>query len=69
MNAKYKSRNAEVITYYNNSSIWRGIQAAEHLESQHMEWVIGNGKKINFWRDCWATDIPLREYINLLAHL
>ncbi|KAF6148873.1 hypothetical protein GIB67_014244 [Kingdonia uniflora] len=69
MYAKFNNRHGEVIPYYKGSSIWRGIQATEQLVGQHMGWVIGNGDTIDFWRDCWATNILLGKYINLSTHL
>ncbi|KAF6162604.1 hypothetical protein GIB67_003150 [Kingdonia uniflora] len=60
MYAKFINRHGEGITYFKRSSIWREIQVAEQLVGPHMGWVIGDGDVIDLWRDCWATDIPLR---------
>ncbi|KAF6173572.1 hypothetical protein GIB67_022931 [Kingdonia uniflora] len=52
-----------------SSSVWPGIKFAETINKSFIGWIIGNGKKIDFWRDSWATCTPLREHIDLLNHL
>ncbi|KAF6153035.1 hypothetical protein GIB67_034757 [Kingdonia uniflora] len=51
------------------SSIWFGIKIASIVSKPYIGWLIGNGEKIDFWRDLWATEFPLREYIDLPKHL
>ncbi|KAF6167804.1 hypothetical protein GIB67_027582 [Kingdonia uniflora] len=47
------------------SSIWPGIKLAASINRPYMGWLVGNGANIDFWRDTWATEIPLREYIEM----
>ncbi|KAF6156871.1 hypothetical protein GIB67_000411 [Kingdonia uniflora] len=59
----------ESIQYHKRSSVWLGIKHAEGIAKPFIGWIIGKGTKINFWRDTWASDIPLREHIDLPHHL
>ncbi|KAF6147387.1 hypothetical protein GIB67_003285 [Kingdonia uniflora] len=47
------------------STIWPGIKLAANINQPYMGWLVGNGANIGFWRDTWATEIPLREYIEM----
>ncbi|KAF6168049.1 hypothetical protein GIB67_011434 [Kingdonia uniflora] len=56
---KFYSKSGDRIKYHKSSSIWSGIKFAEPIAKLFIGWIIGNGKMINFWRDTWATSIPL----------
>ncbi|KAF6173124.1 hypothetical protein GIB67_020716, partial [Kingdonia uniflora] len=66
---KFYTKSGDRIKYHKSSSIWSGIKFAEPITKPFIGWIIGNGKKISFWRDTWATSIPLREHIDLPNHL
>ncbi|KAF6134156.1 hypothetical protein GIB67_013553 [Kingdonia uniflora] len=63
--AKFHSKSGERIKYHKSSSVWPGIKFVEPINKPFIRWIIGNGKKINLWRDTWATCTPLREHIDL----
>ncbi|KAF6168507.1 hypothetical protein GIB67_015054 [Kingdonia uniflora] len=67
--AKFHTKCGDRIKYHKSSSVWPGIKFAEPITKPFIGWIIGNGKKIDFWRDTWATSIPLREHIDLPNHL
>ncbi|KAF6162984.1 hypothetical protein GIB67_021133 [Kingdonia uniflora] len=66
---KFYTKSGEKIKYHKRSSVWPRIKFAEPINKPFIGWIIGNGKKINFWRDTWATSISLREHIDLPNHL
>ncbi|KAF6153839.1 hypothetical protein GIB67_001072 [Kingdonia uniflora] len=66
---KFHTKSGDRIKYHKSSFVWPGIKFAELITKPFIGWIIGNGKKINFWRDTWATSIPLREHIDLPNHL
>lgn len=49
----------DVFKHKNRSShIWRGlVHGSEALK--HTCWRLGNGKRINFWREVWVGEEPL----------
>ncbi|KAF6155536.1 hypothetical protein GIB67_004530 [Kingdonia uniflora] len=67
--AKFYTKRGDCIKYPRSSSVWPGIKFAEPITKPFIGWIIGNGKKIDFWRDTWATYILLREHIDLPNHL
>ncbi|KAF6146734.1 hypothetical protein GIB67_009020 [Kingdonia uniflora] len=67
--AKFHTKSGDRIKYHKSSSVWPGIKFAEPITKPFIGWIIGNGKKIDFWRDTWATSIPLLEHIDLPNHL
>ncbi|KAF6153505.1 hypothetical protein GIB67_027372, partial [Kingdonia uniflora] len=66
---KFHTKSGDKIKYHKSSSVWPGIKFAEPITKPFIGWIIENGKKIDFWRDTWATSIPLREHIDLPNHL
>ncbi|KAF6145950.1 hypothetical protein GIB67_007969 [Kingdonia uniflora] len=67
--AKFHTNSGERIKYHKSSSVWPGIKFAETINNPFTRWITGNGKKIDFWRDLWATCTPLHEHIDLSNHL
>ncbi|KAF6143456.1 hypothetical protein GIB67_029625 [Kingdonia uniflora] len=59
MYAKFYTKSGDKIKYHKRSSVWPGIKFAEPINKPFIGWIIRNGKKIYFWRDTWATSIPL----------
>ncbi|KAF6158338.1 hypothetical protein GIB67_022418 [Kingdonia uniflora] len=67
--AKFHTTSGQRIHYHKRSSVWPGIKHADGITKPFIGWIIGKGMKINFWRDSWGSDIPLREHIDLPHHL
>ncbi|KAF6150324.1 hypothetical protein GIB67_034023 [Kingdonia uniflora] len=67
--AKFHTKSGERIKYHKSFSVWTEIKFAEPITKPFIGWIIGNGKKVDFWRDTWATSIPLQEHIDLPNHL
>ncbi|KAF6176119.1 hypothetical protein GIB67_000213 [Kingdonia uniflora] len=65
MHAKFTNKVGDVIRFHKKSTIWPGIKLAANINRPYMGWLVGNGANIEFWRDTWATRIPLREYIEM----
>ncbi|KAF6141405.1 hypothetical protein GIB67_021221 [Kingdonia uniflora] len=67
--AKFHTKSGDSIKYHKRSSVWPEIKFVEPINKPFIGWIIGNGKKIEFWRDTCATSIPQREHIDLPNHL
>ncbi|KAF6168678.1 hypothetical protein GIB67_026564 [Kingdonia uniflora] len=67
--AKFHTNSGERIKYHKSSPVRSGIKFAETINKPFIGWIIGNGKKIYFWRDSWAACTSLREHIDLPNHL
>ncbi|KAF6139022.1 hypothetical protein GIB67_010748, partial [Kingdonia uniflora] len=63
--AKFTNKAGDFIRYHKKSIIWPGIRLAASIARPYMGWLVGNGDNINFWRETWAMEIPLREYIEM----
>ncbi|KAF6147216.1 hypothetical protein GIB67_039346, partial [Kingdonia uniflora] len=53
------------INYFKPSSIWNGLKGAIKTVENNSRWLIGNGRNIDFWRDCWRADYSLMEAISV----
>ncbi|KAF6170873.1 hypothetical protein GIB67_015825 [Kingdonia uniflora] len=60
---------ARLAEYHKRFSVWPGIKYFAGITKPFIGWIIGNGVKIDFWRDSWASDIPSREHIDLPQQL
>ncbi|KAF6172766.1 hypothetical protein GIB67_000824 [Kingdonia uniflora] len=69
LRSKFSPKSGDSIRYHKISTLWTGFKAEAALSKPYIEWPIGDGININFWRDTWATDIPLMEYIDLPRHM
>ncbi|KAF6138324.1 hypothetical protein GIB67_001553 [Kingdonia uniflora] len=67
--AKFHTKSGERIKCHQSSSVWLGIKFVGTINKPFIGWIMGNGKKINFWRDSWETCTPLREHIDLPNNL
>ncbi|KAF6168095.1 hypothetical protein GIB67_011480 [Kingdonia uniflora] len=65
LHAKFHTTSGERIQYHKRSSVWPGIKHADDITKPFIGWIIGKGTDIEFWRESWAYDIPLREHIDL----
>ncbi|KAF6146127.1 hypothetical protein GIB67_015565 [Kingdonia uniflora] len=69
LHIKFHTISGKRIQYHKRFSIWQGIKHAEGITKPFIGWIIKKGMKIDFWRDSWASDILLREHIDLPRHL
>lgn len=58
LKAKYldSNDNIRILTIQNpirGSSIWNFILSCRHVITDHVSWVIGDGKRAKFWEDSW----------------
>ncbi|KAF6151396.1 hypothetical protein GIB67_012256 [Kingdonia uniflora] len=69
LHAKFHTTSGDNIQYHKRSFVWQGVKHADGITKPFIGWIIGKGIKIDLWRDAWASDIPLREHIDLPHHL
>ncbi|KAF6137104.1 hypothetical protein GIB67_030868 [Kingdonia uniflora] len=69
LHVKFHTTSGERIQYHKQSPVWPGIKHVEGITKPFIGWIIGKGMKIDFWRYSWASDIPLREDIDLPHYL
>jgi hypothetical protein len=53
------------------SYIWRSIWNSRKLLVEGLAWRVGDGSKINIWRDKWVPDLPrgfIQSPVRILAH-
>ena len=41
-------------------SVWKFIRRGWDNFFQHCAFVVGDGKRVKFWHDCWCGDMPLK---------
>jgi len=56
------------INYHIHSSIWTSIKSESSTVVENTNWIIGDGKIINFWNDNWMGE-PLAITLNLNPNL
>ena len=54
---------------YSKSSIWRGLKAMIPTLADGCRWVVGDGRKINLWRDMSDSIVSLLNINNLSMNL
>ncbi|XP_042487646.1 uncharacterized protein LOC122067871 [Macadamia integrifolia] len=59
LQARFLSRSGLLRRSYRRSSIWLGIRRMWRFISDNERWIIGNGRKINFWNDNWLGPKPI----------
>ncbi|KAF6169111.1 hypothetical protein GIB67_038608 [Kingdonia uniflora] len=62
LRAKFFTKDGLITNYNKNSSIRTELKAAIATAKTHSTWIIGSGKEIDFWRDCWGSDIALIDF-------
>ncbi|KAG7540165.1 Ribonuclease H domain [Arabidopsis thaliana x Arabidopsis arenosa] len=68
LRCKYKVRDTQDLSWLvaksNWSSTWRSVGIGlREVVVPGIRWVIGNGKKINFWADKWVSNSPLLDFV------
>ncbi|KAF6175514.1 hypothetical protein GIB67_022004, partial [Kingdonia uniflora] len=66
---KLTNKAGDFIRYHKKSTIWPSIKLAVSINRPYIGWLVGNGANIDFWRDTWPTEIPLREYTEMSQSL
>lgn len=61
-------RDSKPISYHVQSSIWSGIKSYIPAAIEGTSWVIGYGKKVNFWTDVWM-DESISDLMNIPSSL
>nr|KYP63478.1 Putative ribonuclease H protein At1g65750 family [Cajanus cajan] len=54
------------VAQYLTSTIWASIRDMYSTVKTHSSWIIGNGKKVNFWTDRWLF-MPIVDIMNIDA--
>ncbi|XP_042520935.1 uncharacterized protein LOC122094232 [Macadamia integrifolia] len=52
-------------TTYLFSSIWPGLKKVWRWVQSHEQWTVGNGQRINFWKDSWLGKKSIEEMYGL----
>ncbi|KAF6168855.1 hypothetical protein GIB67_041739 [Kingdonia uniflora] len=63
--AKIFTRGGLLINYNQHSSIWNGLKEVITAVQANSKWIIGSGRDINFWRDCWGSEVALINLLNI----
>lgn len=43
-------------------AFWNGIQCTRDFLNNHKRWIIGNGRKVKFWKDMWLLLQPFKNH-------
>ncbi|KAF6150996.1 hypothetical protein GIB67_016474, partial [Kingdonia uniflora] len=62
---KFLNKEGSLTHYNKNSSIWTGLKEAIIPVKANSKWIIGSGKDIDFWRECWGSDIAISEVLDI----
>lgn len=46
------------------SSIWKSIHSAKNMLTKGVKWTVGNGQKINVWKDNWVGNV---SFVNIMG--
>lgn len=65
LSSKYLNRDGAFIKAHKTSSIWRGIKLAIADIQDKVQWTVGDGTKINLWRDNWLTNSSIQRVLGL----
>ncbi|KAF6158766.1 hypothetical protein GIB67_040280 [Kingdonia uniflora] len=63
--AKFLNKEGSPIQYIKKSSIWTGLKEAIVSVKANSKWIIGSGKDIDFWRDCWGSDVAITKILDI----
>ncbi|CAL8157237.1 unnamed protein product [Prunus armeniaca] len=59
---KFMKGNTPGVSKQDCSATWRSVLYGVELLRKGMVWRVGNGDKVNFWKDHWVADLPLLHY-------
>ncbi|KAF6146391.1 hypothetical protein GIB67_040319 [Kingdonia uniflora] len=65
LRAKCFTRGGLLINYKKHSSIWNGLKEVIAAVEANSKWIIGLGRDIDFWRDCWGSEVALIDLLNI----
>ncbi|KAF6156182.1 hypothetical protein GIB67_007999 [Kingdonia uniflora] len=69
LRAKFQNKEGLLTQYYKFFSIWTGLMEALVSVKENFKWIIGSGKDINLWRDCWGSDIAINDLLDIPADI
>ncbi|XP_042515184.1 uncharacterized protein LOC122089493 [Macadamia integrifolia] len=58
---KWDEIDGSLKTTYLSSSIWPGLKKVWRWVQSHEQWTVGNGQRINFWKDSWLGKKSIEE--------
>ncbi|XP_042515374.1 uncharacterized protein LOC122089747 [Macadamia integrifolia] len=61
LRARFLKRNGSLRPGYRASSIWPGIRKVWGLIVANERWMVGNGRKIDFWKDKWVNGFSVQD--------
>ncbi|XP_042481025.1 uncharacterized protein LOC122061674 [Macadamia integrifolia] len=59
--ARFLKIDGSLKTTYLSSSIWPGLKKVWRWVQSHEQWTVGNGQRINFWKDSWLGKKSIEE--------
>ncbi|KAF6159661.1 hypothetical protein GIB67_029919 [Kingdonia uniflora] len=54
-----------MIKYYKSSSIWSGVKETLEIVKENSVWVIGDGTKVDIWRDVWLGNFSFQDLMHV----
>ncbi|XP_042520351.1 uncharacterized protein LOC122093869 [Macadamia integrifolia] len=63
LRARFLKRNGSLRPGYRASSIWPGIREVWGLIVANERWMVGNGRKIDFWKDKWVNGFSVQDSV------
>jgi hypothetical protein len=61
-------KNNKIIQHHIYSSLWSSIKDEYSVIKDNSVWLLGDGKDINFWNDCWCGP-PFSELLSVPIHI
>ncbi|GLJ15330.1 hypothetical protein SUGI_0251420 [Cryptomeria japonica] len=63
--------NLSTVDLPQGSKLWNSILKIKLIVREGLKWQLGNGRKVIFWEDVWADDIPLSNthFHQIMHHL
>ncbi|KAF6138164.1 hypothetical protein GIB67_033578, partial [Kingdonia uniflora] len=46
-----------------------GLKEAIAAAQANSKWIIGSGRNIDFWRDCWGSEVALIDLLNIQSKI